>query len=274
MTSESGPSWTVKASVIVACLVLAFASPCVGQHFYFAQMTDLHIGKADNAERVAKVVDSINRLPMKIECVVVTGDILDAGMSDEPAVKATLETMSKLKPPVHYLAGNHDIVAGDRMAQTAEAFARNFGPLASKADYRGVTFLMLYSETAASQRHIPNYDALKWLEQHVAEAGDKPVIVFTHRPDVEDLNAGFASDGGSLFFEWRKESRDKWDSIVKSPSVKAVITGHRHRDQLHWVGCTPVYVCPPVTGLFGRQTTYRVYEYTDGRLGYWTVYLN
>lgn len=266
--------WTVKAWGVVACLVLLLASPCVAQHFYFAQMTDLHIGKADNAERASKVVDSINRLPMKIECVVVTGDIVDAGMPDEAAVKTALETMSKLKPPVHYLAGNHDIRTGDKAAQMSEAFVKNFGPLASRADYGGVAFLMLYSETAAAQNELPNYDALKWLEQQVREAGDKPVIVFTHRPDVEDLNAGFAQDGGSLFFEWRKESRDKWDSIVRSSNVKAVITGHRHRDQLHWVGSTPVYVCPPVTGLFGRQTTYRVYEYTDGKLGYWTVYLN
>jgi UDP-2,3-diacylglucosamine pyrophosphatase LpxH len=55
--------------------------------------------------------------------------------------------------------------------------------------------------------------------------------------------------------------------------VKAVITGHFHRDELHWVGGRPVFAAPPVAGYWGRQASFRLYEYRDGRLSYRTIYL-
>jgi hypothetical protein len=52
-----------------------------------------------------------------------------------------------------------------------------------------------------------------------------------------------------------------------------VIAGHFHRDELHWVGDVPLFVCAPLAGYWGRQGSYRIYEYKDGRLGYRTQYL-
>jgi hypothetical protein len=35
-----------------------------------------------------------------------------------------------------------------------------------------------------------------------------------------------------------------------------------------------VFACPPVASYWGRQASFRLYEFRDGRLGYRTVYLS
>ena len=246
------------------------ASPLCAQHFYFAQMTDLHFGgNGDNAARAAVAVDNVNHVPMKLECVVVTGDLMSDNILDSAILNTALSTLKPLKPPVHYLAGNHDIVDGDKVAATRDAFVKSFGPIASKAEYNGVVFLMLYTEPLRKPVKIPGYDPLEWLGQALKDAQNKPVIVFTHAPDDEDFWGNEVKGPG-----WPKECRDKWETLIKSRNVKAVITGHYHRDELHWIGSVPEFVSAPTASYFGRLNTYRIYEYTDGKIGYRTIYLN
>lgn len=257
-----------KARLTLVCALIALASPLCAQHFYFAQMTDIHFGMSDSAARAAKVVDSINNLPMKVECVVVTGDVMDENILDGKTVDTALSTLKPLKAPVHYVAGNNDVLEGDKSLATRDAFVKSFGPLASKAEVDGVVFLMLYSEPLRTKVKI-DFDPLKWLGHALKDAGTRPVIVFTHAPDDEDFWANKMHPG------WPAESREKWEALIKSHSnVKAVITGHFHRDELHWIGSVPEFVSAPVSGAFGRQNTYRVYEYTDGKIGYRTIYLD
>ncbi len=129
-------SWARFAGIplVVICVLIACASPLAAQHFCFAQMTDIHFGQNDSAARAAKAVDNINHLQIKIDCVVVTGDVINAGATDTAAVEAGLSTMKVLKPPVHYVAGNHDVLTDDKLAATQAAFTKSFGPLASKAE--------------------------------------------------------------------------------------------------------------------------------------------
>ena len=74
------------------------------------QITDTHIGDSDNDRRTEKVVKSINAIPMKIECVVHTGDVVSDLILSESVVNKTLDIMRPLKVPIHYVAGNHDLV--------------------------------------------------------------------------------------------------------------------------------------------------------------------
>ncbi len=53
----------------------------------------------------------------------------------------------------------------------------------------------------------------------------------------------------------------------------AAIAGHFHRDEFHDLGGVPLLVAAPVSGRFGRQTSFRIYEYDSGRLTYRTWYL-
>lgn len=236
-------------------------------HFYFVQISDTHFGDADSQPRVEKVVESINAAPMKIECVVVTGDIMANCITDEKATSDALKTMSKLKVPVHYVPGNHDILEGDELTPTKTAYEKLFGPLATKTEYNGVIFLTVFTEPLITPYSIPGYDPMTWLEKELKDAGKKPVIIFHHGPAVDNFYSN------ALQPYWNKESKDKWDKLITShKNIKAIISGHFHRDELHYIGDVPVFVGPPVSSLFARQPAYRVYEYDNGKISYRTMY--
>ena len=77
-------------AVILMIATALFMSGCQGQgennHFYFVQITDTHFGRPEHTERTEKCVESINQLPMPIECVVHTGDITADRLLNEEIV--------------------------------------------------------------------------------------------------------------------------------------------------------------------------------------------
>jgi Icc-related predicted phosphoesterase len=256
-------------------LALWFIGGCAGQqtvqtphtHFYFVQMTDPHFGLPDTAERAARCVDEINTLPMPIECVVVTGDITMNDILDPNVTSEARSIIRKVKPPVYWLPGNHDIDPKN-LAATVSAYKKNFGPLCSKAEYHGVVFLFVYTEPLKIGFNVEGLDVYKWAESEIIAAGRKPVIIFHHSPSVDDFYSGKFHTG------WKADAQAKWHKLIEShKNIKAVIAGHFHRDELHWIGDTPLYICPPVASLFDMSVvSYRIYEYSDGKLGYHTEY--
>jgi len=243
----------------------AFAAPPI--HFYFVQVTDTHWGARDGAALTRRAVEAINQLPYKIEFVVHTGDMLADSIGSESVVQDGLDAMKGLTAPVYYVPGNHDILTSD-VPTTAGLYKKYFGALSRRVDVQGVVCLFFYSEPLAGGFRVRGYDALGWLEQNLKDVGDKPVLLFQHSPSVGNL---FDKHDPSV---WDEGMRETWEKLVKGKaSLKAIVAGHLHRDELHWVGQIPLYVSAPMARFWDRQPSFRVYEYWDGRLGYWTVYL-
>jgi len=242
------------------------AEPGAGIGFYFVQITDTHFGDGDHAARTRKLVDQINGLPYDIACVVHTGDIFADNITDAAVREEGLGVLKRLKAPLHLLPGNHDILEG-RLQDTLRVYAREVGPLIHRAEYRGVVFVFAYTEPAAMGFKVSGYDPLPALEAAFAQTAGKPVILFHHRPAVDDYY-DFARHPG-----WDPNARAALEALLRGHRVQAVITGHFHRDELHWLNGIPIYAAPPVAGYWGRQASFRLYEYRDGRLGYRTVYL-
>ncbi|MCK4960631.1 MAG: hypothetical protein KAT00_14565, partial [Planctomycetes bacterium] len=65
----------------------------------------------------------------------------------------------------------------------------------------------------------------------------------------------------------------EWTSIMKRGGVFAVLAGHFHRDEYHLANGIPFYICPPVVGWWGRQSTFRHWTLKNGMLTYRTVYV-
>ena len=262
-----------KLSSLAVTLMIAtafFIGGCQRQtentHFYFVQITDTHFGRPEHTERTEKCVKSINKLPMPIECVVHTGDITADRLLNEKIVSEGKSILEKIEVPMHLLPGNHDILT-KKLLPTVDAYKKHFGDLYSKAEYNGVVFLFVYSEGFYEKIKIDNVDALKWIEESLKVADTKPVIIFHHTPSAKDFY------GNRLHDSWPKDMQAKWRKLINSYNVKAVITGHFHRDELHWLGNIPLYVSPPVAAFWGRQATYRIYEYNNGKIGYRTRYV-
>ncbi|MBN1621586.1 MAG: metallophosphoesterase [Endomicrobiales bacterium] len=235
-------------------------------HFYFVQITDTHFGNPQHYELALKTAEKINNLPMKIEFVAHTGDIFSDNIDNGEVLKKSMEVLSRIKPPVHYVAGNHDI-RRTKADSTLKAYLDNFKDLIFYKDYKGVRFIFVYTEPLATDIEIKKYKPLKELKAILKKDKNIPKIIFHHTPSVEDFYNNEFHEG------WKKKLRDEWIKTINSCNVKAVMAGHFHRDEHHWLGDVPLYVCPAVSTHWGRQTTFRIYEYNNGKISYRTQYI-
>lgn len=235
--------------------------------FYFVQITDTHWGDADHLDRTAAAVAAINALPMDIACVVHTGDISMNRITDPNLMGRGIGIMEALTVPVLFVAGNHDILRSDR-ASTSERFIDYFGPLISETEFHGVVFITLYTGPLDEGKADPAFDPLQKLASALGRADRKPVILFHHTPSIDDFYRNRFHDG------WKTAVRERWKTLINAHNVKAVITGHFHRDEFHWLGNVPVYTSSSIAGYWGRQATFRIFRYVHGRLEYSTQYLD
>jgi len=234
--------------------------------FYFIQITDTHFGASKCTEHTARLVEIINHLPFEIEFVVHTGDITSNALADSNIVKESQEVMNQLTMPVLYVPGNHDILKYD-VNRYAEIYKDKYGPLLTRYEHEGVIFMGLYSNPMAKSFEYSGFDPAKELDLALKETEGKPVVVFHHIPSVEDFYLNTLHPG------WETGKRTQWINILNSYNVIAVLAGHFHRDEQHWLGDVPLYVSASVADFWGRQPSYRIYEYKNGRLSYRTQYL-
>jgi 3',5'-cyclic AMP phosphodiesterase CpdA len=253
--------------IFLVWLVLPGLASGEDTRFYFVQITDTHLGMPGNRARTGRVVDAVNDLPMEIAFVAHTGDIIDRRVPrDEGVFADALSVFKRLTPRVHFLPGNNDIRLGASAQKDKAGYERHFGSLISRAEYKGVVFLFAYTDPLRESVTMTG-DPLAVLEKNLAATNGKPVIVFHHGPSVENFyNNKF--HGG-----WAKTIKENWVTLINKYNVKAVISGHFHRDEFHWLGKVPLYVSPPVAEKWGRQACFRIYAYQNGRIGYTTQYL-
>ena len=70
-------------------------------------LSDLHINKKTTLSLVEELVDLCNKLTF--DFAVITGDIIDTKVK---FIKEKLQILNKLKTPVYYISGNHDLFYG------------------------------------------------------------------------------------------------------------------------------------------------------------------
>jgi 3',5'-cyclic-AMP phosphodiesterase len=256
----------LSAILLVFCLQFSL---CAEQNeFYFVQITDTHWGEGDNVQRTKKVIDNINNLPMPIAFVVHTGDLTAETIGKDSLMDSVCAMMRACKYPVYYCPGNHDI-AWKRFQETSEAYVRHFGGLSRRIEAHGVSVITLFNFIVLS------FDSGKLLNDPVRQLDsllkgkptNMPAIIFQHDPTVEDFYNNAFHPG------WPPERMEKFQKLCDTNNVVAVIAGHFHRDELHWLGRIPLFVSAPIKGKKGRSPTYRVYHYENGKISYFTQYM-
>lgn len=261
---------TARLIFLISLLFIAehgtYAQEPAETHFYFVQITDTHFGEGDHLERTRKAIERINNLPMEIKCVVHTGDITTDKINDKAIVGDGLSVLRELNVPIHYVPGNHDILSHN-LASTCKAYVENFGDLITQAEYENVVFIFVYTEPLIELFTVENYQPLKRLEKYLNKSEGKPVIIFHHTASVDDFYQN------KMYKNWKEHLRRKWVALINRYNVKAVIAGHFHRDEHHWLGKVPLYISSSIAGNWGRQATFRIYEYRDGKIGYRTQYI-
>src|SRR5664279_4192267 len=93
----------------------------------FIHITDTHIGPTPDHRVLTQLalptlealVDRINALPFAPDFILHTGDIVDDG--SEAAYALARPLFEKLKTPIYYVLGNHDLPAAMRTALLGQA---------------------------------------------------------------------------------------------------------------------------------------------------------
>jgi 3',5'-cyclic AMP phosphodiesterase CpdA len=231
----------------------------------FVQLTDTHFGQRNHDELTARLIQQINQLPLKINFAVHTGDIFNDAILDDATVRSGRSVMAKLKVPVHYVPGNHDILRKNH-APTKAAYERYFGKLIEAHEYGDLGIITCYTEPLAGSFKVPGYNPLAELDSALRTLAGKSVIVCHHTPCVGNFYNNRSYQG------WPPNTREKWTQLLNRYGVTAVLAGHFHRDELFWLDQVPLYIAPPVSRSWGRQPAYRIYTLKDGRLSYRTQY--
>jgi UDP-2,3-diacylglucosamine pyrophosphatase LpxH len=250
---------------IIQLVILLLALPASGKPLYFVQITDTHLGTPETWEHAQKAFESIQHLPMKISCVVVTGNVFEDNIKDPETVARAKALFKKIMAPCYFIPGNHDISMGDQMA--ASIWQKEFGPLFHKTYYEGVGFAFVYTVPLVTDISSLPFKPLEDLTAYLKKNTKRPTLVFTHNPSAQDFRMNAFGSG------WPEKSMKAWMEALGMGNVKAVITGHFHRAELHWLGKIPLFVCPAISSEWQRQSSYRVYCYENGQVSYYSVYL-
>lgn len=254
-----------KLLLIISCLVSAHIM--LAQDFYFVQITDTHLGFKKHSKKTEKIIESINSLPQDIKFVALTGDIFQNNLEDDNVVDQYLEFRDMFDDTLLVAPGNHDLLPWD-YENLRNKYIDRVAPLNHIKNIDGVECVFFYSIPLADTVLFDYNDQKKWIENTLDSLKGSPVVIFHHQPSVTDFY------NNSNHHSWPPVVLDYWTNLLNQYDVKAVITGHFHRDELHWLKNVPVYVASSIAGFWGRQASFRIYHYQKGKLSYQTVYLN
>ena len=211
-----------------------------------AQITDPHIslpgaqlyGGYLPEFAFSDVIAAVAALDPAPDFVWLTGDLTENGTAEE--YTNFQRQVAPLRLPTAAVPGNHDRRAPFAAALAATPIRVGAGPFLNLAvDDLPVRMLGLDSldEGRASGLLCP--ERLAWLEARLAEAPDRPTLVFLHHPPFE---TGIAAADLT-----RCVGGDALAAIVRRyPCVEFVSSGHLHRATATAFGGTRAGTCPSV----------------------------
>ena len=187
-----------------------------------------HYGHAPLAS-LAALVDALNSLAFPADFVLHTGDVVED--RSEAAYRLALGELSRLRYPVHYLAGNHDD------AGLLQRVLLNRSQPESRLDYR---FEANGVEVAAFDSRGPNDPEgtltdgqLEALRALCAAAGPPLVIAIHHPPvplDAIWLDRGWPVDRGRTPTMLLDRGREFVQAVAPARErLRGVFFGHVHR---------------------------------------------
>ncbi|MFN8759265.1 MAG: phosphodiesterase [Tagaea sp.] len=194
-----------------------------------AQLTDPHIlaegrnyrGRVDTAAGLARAVAALRARRLRPDCVLLTGDCVDAGAAEEYA--NLRRVLAPLDVPVFPIPGNHD-ARGPFLAAFPDIARRvgDFPFVQYVVDEFPVRLVALDTLDEGKPGGVLCDRRLAWLEDVLARGGDKPTLIFLHHPPFATGIAAMDAMGLA--------APEKLAAIVaRHPNVEHVAAGHLHR---------------------------------------------
>ncbi|MGC9665095.1 metallophosphoesterase [Planosporangium sp. 12N6] len=202
-----------------------------------AHVSDLHLdGGARNAERAARVVTYLNRLPRPVDAVLVTGDIADHGLPDE--YEEAAELLAPLPYPVLTCPGNHDVRSAYRKVLLGQD--PDDAPINQVYRVGPAVFAMCDSTVPGRSDGLLADETLGWLAGVLddAPAGTPVFVCFHHPPAV--LHSPFIDDIRQF------GERRLAELVAAHPDVVGLLCGHAHTGAATTFAGRPLLVGPGV----------------------------
>lgn len=189
------------------------------------QLTDLHLrapGKLlyrriDTAAFLAAAIERINRLAPRPQRVVLSGDLVDRGTTDEYA--HLRRRLGGLAVPWLLMPGNHD--RRDALREVFPEQDWQGGELCcQRADLAGLTLLLLDTVLPGAEGGEIGDAQLAWLEAACPDA--VPCLLFLHHPPIDTGIAGMdriGLAGAGRLADW----------LATRPNIRLLAAGHVHR---------------------------------------------
>lgn len=196
--------------------------------YKIVQITDTHLTpegseaannqKIDPYLKLNSIFMDIDKMPKKPDMIVITGDLIHEGKSNDynNLAKLIKRQKSRLDIPIHVILGNHD---------RTESFFKGFlnQQCADKYYYlietEAENFYFLDSKFGNYEQGYIGQEQLKWLKINL-ENNKKDSIIFLHHPidgpAIHHMRYSILQDGAELM------------KVIKDSSVKAVFSGHIH----------------------------------------------
>ncbi|WP_446217330.1 phosphodiesterase [Micromonospora sp. IBHARD004] len=237
-----------------------------------AQLSDPHVTTgplaAEQAAGLHRALGRVLALRPRPDCVVITGDLVNSGRTDEYV--ALREIIGRFPLPVHLATGNHD----DR-----ESLLDTFGgtPYLGggfsayyHVDHPDGTVVVLDSLVSGGSGGRLGDDQLAWLDGVLAGRPEVPAVVCLHHPPVA---VGVpAADAIRL-----ADSDALAEVIGRHPHVVRVTAGHLHRPVTAafagtvlttapstWVQATLTMSDDEEIGLVAEPTAFLLHRVADG----------
>lgn len=192
-----------------------------------AQISDTHImarssddeAGARRAENLRRCVADINR--QGVDLVIHTGDSVHNGLAEEYA--HLREILAGLDAPLFLVPGNRDRREALRAAFDDLAYLPKTGDLLHYAiDDYSIRLVALDSIAAGERKGVFSTERLAWLEETLAQAPDRPTILFMHHPpfDIGDHYVGG--------YRRPQDAEDLAAVVSRHPQVTRLLCGHVH----------------------------------------------
>lgn len=225
-------------------------------------------GRYDTAGNLAHTLDAVERLGVRPDAIVFTGDLTDLGEAGAyRALRAAVEPVAaRLGAPIVWVAGNHD----ERPALRAGLLdgAPSEDPVTGVWDFDGLRLIALDSTVPGWHHGDLEATQLAWLRGILAEPAPLGTILALHHPPLPSHIPFFD------ILELRNQ--DEFARAIAGTDVRAILAGHLHYSTSGTFAGIPVSVASAtcytmnlqrapeeVNGMDAGQSFHLVHVYDD-----------
>ncbi|MCP4640742.1 MAG: hypothetical protein GY851_09930 [bacterium] len=216
----------------LACVVLAamagFASAAEDDGFTFVQMCDTQLGMGGYEHDVDTFKLAVKQINAQApDFVVICGDLVNV-----PEPKSFEDFMAIRKGfamPCHCVSGNHD-VGNAPTPESLKQYRELVGKDQFAFEHKGYLFVVVNTGLWKTETPVESEKQDTWLKKtlEAAKAKDQPVIVCGHHPLFLKT-----ADEAEEYFNIPPERRKAMLDLFAATGVRAVITGHTHRQVIN-----------------------------------------